>query len=153
MCGRCNGTVASTFQADGRQYWQCNHCNHQTSLRSVTIFHASKLPLIRWFQALCLMSQSKNNISALELKRQQGVNYRSVWRIKHKLMQVMIERESTRVLQGNAVIDDAYLVDEHKGKAGRGSENKVSFVAALELSEEGHPLIARSLTAMESETK
>ena len=89
------------------------------------------------------MSQSKNNISALELKRQLGVNYRSAWRIKHKLMQVMVERESTRVLQGNVVIDDAYLGGEHKGKAGRGSENKVPFVAAVELCDEGHPLVAR----------
>jgi hypothetical protein len=89
------------------------------------------------------MNQSKNNISALELKRQLGVNYRSAWRVKHKLMQVMLERESTRVLQGNVVIDDAYLGGEHKGKAGRGSENKVPFVAAVELSDEGHPLVAR----------
>jgi len=142
-CERCKGTGASTFQADGRQYWQCRHCHHQTSLRSGTIFHASKLSLRRWFQALFLMSQSKNNISALELKRQLGVNYRSAWRVKHKLMQVMVERESTRVLQGNVVIDDAYLGGEHKGKAGRGSENKVPFVAAVELCDEGHPLVAR----------
>jgi hypothetical protein len=48
-----------------------------------------------------------------------------------------------QVLQGDVVIDDGYLGGEHIGKAGRGSENKVSFVAAVELSEEGHPLVAR----------
>ena len=74
------------------------------------------------------MSQSKNNISALELKWQVGLNYRSAWRVKHKLMQVMVERESTRTLLDHVVIDDAYLGGEHKGKAGRGSENKLPFV-------------------------
>jgi hypothetical protein len=112
-CEHCGGTHASTFEADNRRYWQCGRCRRQMSLRSGTIFHASKLPLRLWFQAMFLMSQSKNNISTLELKRQQGVNYRSAWRIKHKLMQVMVERGSTRVLLGNTVIDDAYLGGEH----------------------------------------
>ena len=129
-CDPCKGKHASTFETDGRRYWQCSNCHRQISLRSGTIFYASKLPLRQWFQALFLMSQSKNNISAWELKRQLGVNYRSTWLVKHKLMQVMVERESTRVLQGDVAIDDTYLGGEHKGKAGRGSENKVPFVAA-----------------------
>ena len=143
LCGHCGGKKFSKFEADGRSYWQCSHCRHQTSLRSGTIFQASKLPLRKWFQALFLMSQSKNNISTLELKRQLGINYRSAWRIKHKLMQTMAEREADRVLEGDVVIDDAYLGGERQGKAGRGSENKVPFVAAVQLSDDGHPLLAR----------
>jgi len=142
-CEHCGATHYSTFESDGRRYWQCSSCRHQASLRSGTIFHASKLPLRRWFQALFLMSQSKNNISALELKRQLGVNYRSAWRVKHKLMQVMAERESVRTLLGDVVIDDAYLGGERRGKAGRGSENKVPFVAAVQLNEKGYPQVAR----------
>ena len=52
-------------------------------------------------------------------------------------------RAAGRALQGDVVMDDAYLGGERRGKAGRGSENKVSFVAAVQLSEEGHPQIAR----------
>jgi nitric oxide synthase oxygenase domain/subunit len=47
-----------------------------------------------------LISQSKNNIAALELKRQLGVGYPTAWRVKHKLMQVIAEREAGRTLQG-----------------------------------------------------
>jgi hypothetical protein len=47
-----------------------------------------------------LISQSKNNIAALELKRQLGVGYPTAWRVKHKLLQVMSEREEGRALQG-----------------------------------------------------
>jgi ISXO2-like transposase domain len=89
------------------------------------------------------MSQSKNSIAALELKRQLGVGYPTAWRIKHTLMQVMAEREAGRTLQGEVIIDDAYLGGERRGKAGRGSENKVPFVAAVQLSAEGHPQLAR----------
>ncbi len=90
-----------------------------------------------------LVSQSKNNIAALELKRQLGVGYPTAWRVKHKLMQVMAEREAGRAMQGEVLIDDAYLGGEHRGKAGRGSQNKVPFVAAVQLSAQGHPQLAR----------
>ena len=43
--------------------------------------------------------------------------------------------------QGNVQVDDAYLGGERVGgKAGRGSENKVPFVAAVSLNTEGHPM-------------
>lgn len=143
VCPHCNGTTHSRFSDGPRWYWQCGGCRKQVSLRSGTIFHASKLSLRRWFQALFLISQSKNNISALELMRQIGVSYRSAWRVKHKIMQVMLEREGIRILEGDIVIDDAYLGGEHKGKAGRGSENKIPFVAAVQLNELGQPHLAR----------
>lgn len=45
------------------------------------------------------------------------------------------------MLSGKVQVDDAYLGCERVGgKAGRGSENKVPFVAAVSLSDEGHPL-------------
>jgi hypothetical protein len=37
-------------------------------------------------------------ISALELKRHLGVSYPTAWTIKHKLMQVMVERDEGRAL-------------------------------------------------------
>jgi len=89
------------------------------------------------------LTQSKNNVSALELKRLIGVCYRTAWRLKHKLIQVMREREESTVLSGRVEVDDAYLGGEHPGgKAGRGSENKVPFVAAVETNDQGHPLRA-----------
>lgn len=51
----------------------------------------------------------------------------------------MAERESCRLLSGVVLADDAYLGGVHAGKPGRGSENKVPFMAAVELNDEGHP--------------
>jgi Zn ribbon nucleic-acid-binding protein len=123
--------------------FQCNRCHTQVTLTAGTIFHATKLSLIKWFQAMYFLTQTKNNISALELKRLIGVCYRTAWRLKHKLLQVMREREESTVLSGRVEVDDAYLGGEHPGgKAGRGSENKVPFVAAVETNDQGHPLRA-----------
>jgi len=79
-------------------------------------------------------------MAALELMRHLGVCYRAAWRVKHKLMQAMTEREAGRQLGGIVQIDDAYLGGERNGgKAGRGSENKAPFVIAVETTDEGHP--------------
>ena len=131
------------FVRDGRRYWQCGPCRHQCSVISGTIFEATKLPLMRWFIAMHLLTQSKNNVSALELKRHLGVCYKSASLMKHKLMEVMRQREDARMLDGRVEIDDAYLGGERTGgKSGRGSENKVPFIAAVQTTPDGHPLYA-----------
>lgn len=120
--------------------FQCHACRHQTSLIAGTVFQGTKLPLTVWFLAIYLVSQAKTGLSALALRRQLGVSYPTAWLIQHKLMQVMADREERYVLTGQVHVDDAYLGGERSGgKAGRGSENKVPFVAAVSLAENGHP--------------
>mgnify|MGYP001180644419 FL=1 len=83
-----------------------------------------------------LLTQAKNNVSALELHRQVGVSYPTAWLMKHKLLEVMRQREGSRQLTGRLEIDDAYLGGQRSGgKAGRGSENKIPFVAAVQTTE------------------
>lgn len=142
-CPRCGDSGHGRFLREGRQYWQCQRCRHQTTVTAGTVFEATKLPLTRWFLAMHLLTQAKNNVSALELKRHLGVRYKAAWLIKHKLLQVMAEREAERVLDGRVEVDDAYLGGERAGKRGRGSENKVPFVVAVQTSEDGRPLWAR----------
>lgn len=123
--------------------FQCQSCRSQTTLTSGTIFHSTKLPLTKWFQAMYFLTQAKNNVSALELMRLVGVCYRTAWRLKHKILEVMAERESARQLDGRVEVDDAYLGGARPGgKRGRGSENKVPFIAAVQTSPEGHPVYA-----------
>ena len=142
-CPACRDERHSTFVREGRSYWQCYRCRHQTTVTAGTIFDATKLPLTRWFVAMHLMTQAKNNVSALELKRHLGVRYKAAWLMKHKLLQVMAEREDRRLLDGRIEVDDAYLGGERPGKRGRGSENKVSFIVAVQTADDGRPLLTR----------
>lgn len=141
VCPECGETRHCTFQRKGLTYWQCSACREQTTVMCGTIFEATKLALTTWFLAMHLLTQAKNNVSALELKRHLGVRYKTAWLLKHKLMQVMSEREGSRRLDGRVEIDDAYLGGELPGgKSGRGSRNKVPFIAAVQTTETGHPL-------------
>ena len=143
-CPRCGAEAHCVLGARARKTFQCNACHHQTSLIAGTLFEGTKLALTVWFLAIYLISQAKTGLSALALKRQLGVSYPTAWLIHHKLMQAMVEREAGYVLSGTVQVDDAYLGGElNDGTAGRGSENKVPFVAAVSLDEEGHPLRAK----------
>lgn len=141
ICPRCEGSWHSEFCRQDRLYFQCSACRYQCSLVSGTVFESSKLSLPTWFLAMHLMTQAKTGVSALELKRHLGVSYPTAWLLKHKLMEVMFWREESRQLTGRVEIDDAYLGGEVQGgKPGRGSPNKVAFVAAVQTTESGQAI-------------
>lgn len=143
QCPRCEcKRVAMTH--NGRRLWECLSCGYQCSAIAGTMMEATKLPLRKWFLSMFLMTQSKNSISSLELKRQIGVSYKTAWMMKHKLLEVMVQNEASRQLEGRVEIDDAYLGGERTGgKVGRGSENKIPFIAAVQTNRKGHPMFVR----------
>lgn len=138
-CPACGDDRHATVRVGHRHLWQCHRCRHQTSLIAGTIFEATKLPLTTWFLAIYLVTQSKNAISALSLKRQLGVSYPTAWLVKHKLMAVMAEVEDDRQLDGRIELDDAVLGGERPGRRGVSGPNKVSFLAAVSTTDEGRP--------------
>ena len=44
-CPKCGGDQNYAFRREGRRYFQCVLCRHQSSVISGTIFEATKLPL------------------------------------------------------------------------------------------------------------
>ena len=94
-----------------------------------------------WFRAMYHLTQSKQGISSIELGRRLGVTQTTAWTIKHKLAQVMMERDAEQHLNGRVELDDAYLGGERSGgKRGRGAEGKTPFVAAVATTPEGKPV-------------
>lgn len=86
------------------------------------------------------MTQDKKGVSAMKLHRHLGISYNAAWRMKHKLMQVMMERDNGKKLSGFIELDDAYLGGERTGcKPGRGADGKTPFVAAVETTDQGCP--------------
>ena len=135
-CGATHYCVVTT-----RDLYQCAKCRRQTSPIAGTIFASTHLPLRLWFRAIYHLTQTKQGISSIELGRRLGVTQTTAWKIKHKLKQVMLERDATKRLSGRIEIDDAYLGGERSGgKRGRGAPGKTPFVAAVETTAEGRPV-------------
>jgi len=73
-----------------------------------------------------------------------GISDKAAGRLKHKLMQVMFDRDFPKKLSGIIVMDDAYIGGEQEGgKRGRGSDNKTPIVAAVQTNKEGHPTMIK----------
>ena len=110
------------------------------SLTTGPVLASTKLPLRTWFLAMHLMTQAKNGMSAPELSRQLSVSNDVLWKVGHKLVQVMKERADTRPLGGSVQIDDAYRGGEHRGgKRGGRAPRRTPFGAAVERKREGRP--------------
>ena len=138
VCPRCGS--AEHCRLGRGELHQCTACRGQTSLVAGTLMANTKLPLPIWFLAIYLISQAKTGLSVLALKRQLGVSYPPAWLMHHKLLRAMAQRDGVHRLGGQVQMDDAYLGGELAGgKPGRGSQNKVPFVAAVSLSDEGRP--------------
>jgi len=143
-CPRCGETLHCVLHVGTHKTFQCHACRLQTSLIAGTLFQSTHLALTIWFLAIYLVGQAKTSLSALALKRLLGVSYPTASLIQHKMMQTMAERDAQYTLAGPVQVDDAYLGGELPGgKAGRGSENKVPFVAAVSLDGDGHPLYVK----------
>ena len=121
-CPGCEGREHCIVKRGARTLYQCNACRKQTSVTAGTIFACSQLQLRLWFKAMYLMTQSKKGISSIELERRLGVTQTNAWTLKHKLAQVMIERNAAKRLHSDVQMDDAYiggLRPEHMSAARR----------------------------------
>jgi transposase-like protein len=141
-CPMCGGKQHSMVKSRG--LYQCTACRRQTSPIAGTIFASTKLSLSLWFRAIYHLTQSKQGISSIELGRRLGVTQTTAWKIKHKLKQVMLERDGGKQLTGRVELDDAYLGGERTGgKRGRGAPGKTPFVAAVETTPDGKPIFLK----------
>jgi transposase-like protein len=128
-CPRCSG--ASATRLARRKEQQCRQCRYQVSVTSGTALHRTKLPLRTWFWAIFLVARHKKSISALQLKADLCVNYRTAWLLLHKVRAILSER-SDFPLRGLVEVDESIVAGSPgEGGGGRGSDRPL-VVAAVE---------------------
>lgn len=120
---------------------QCSRCGKQVSLKSGTVMHASDKPLSLWFFALYYFVESKQGISAMELKRRLGVSYPTAWAWLHKMRSAVGQR-SIEMLEGIVEADETWEGGLAKGSPGRPSAGgkKALIAAAIEHGPTGYGL-------------
>jgi len=75
------------------------------------------------------LGRRSNGVSAKELERQLGVTYKCAWRIAKQIR--LLFKQNKKLLSDIVEVDETYIGGKHKGKRGRGSENKASVVGLL----------------------
>ena len=63
---------------------QCTRCNHGESPMAGTLFHKSKLPILKAFYIIYYLATTKNGISSTELSRKLALRQKTCWLFKQK---------------------------------------------------------------------
>ena len=86
-CTRCGDIEVD--EVPSRNQFRCRGCKYRFSVMAGTIMHRSHLPLRKWFLAIYLMCESKKGMSANQLKRSLGCQYKTAWYLCHRIRQAM----------------------------------------------------------------
>jgi len=98
-----------------RKLYQCNECRFQFTATTGTVYHDTHLPLSKWFLAIALITESKKGMSANQLKRALGVQYRTAWYLAHRIRKAMVEANPPK-LRGTVEVDETYIGGKQRGR-------------------------------------
>jgi transposase-like protein len=121
--------------------FECAECGLHFSATTGTLFHDSHLPLQKWFMAMALMGEAKKGISANQVARHIGVQYKTAWHLCHRIRKAMQEMELEKLgSKGQVVeIDEAYIGGRKFGKGVKAAkEAKITVLGMIERSGRVH---------------
>lgn len=111
-CGDLNVYQMAALSG-GRQKnfrWRCRGCKQQFTVRTGTVFEDSKIELRHWCYAFWRASTSKKGVSALEIKRQTSLSYKSALFMLHRIRFAMQDvHTSMNKLGGDVEVDEIYI--------------------------------------------
>jgi transposase-like protein len=142
-CQRCGDTDVykmtdrKTRQRNKRFLWKCNGCQKQYTVRVGTVMEDSRIPLRFWAYALWKACSSKKGVSALQIKRETGLTYKSALFMMHRIRFGMAEDwRGQPKLTGTVESDETYVGGKPRNKQSRpgprvGWSNKKTPVVSL----------------------
>ena len=126
---------AKTGERQANYRWRCRGCKEQYTVRIGTVFEESRIPLRHWCFAFWRSSTSKKGVSALEVKRQTGLSYKSALFMLHRIRFAMTDPTPTDQLRGDVEVDEIYIGGKprYRGKRenNKGRGNDKAVVVAL----------------------
>jgi len=114
-CPRCDAHKGIS-RIESRGQFECGVCGYQFSVRVGTIFHASHLPLWKWFLAVYVIAESRDGISANQLMRMLDISYKTAWYLTHRVRAAMRDDAARPRSRLNEADQVALARMGHKGK-------------------------------------
>jgi transposase-like protein len=116
----------ATGERNKRYLWRCRSCGKQFTVRVGTIYEDSPIPLRCWVHAFWRACSSKKGVSALQIKREVGVTYKSALFMLHRIRFAMTPDFAAMPVMGKATgiveADETYVGGKprHKFEHGAG---------------------------------
>src|ERR1700687_2019302 len=110
-------TDSKTGKRNKRFLWRCRGCKKQYSVRVGTVMEESRIPLRHWAYALWKSCSSKKGVSALQIKRETGLTYKSALFMMHRIRFGMAEDWTGKPkLSGTVEADETYVGGKPRNK-------------------------------------
>ena len=138
VCAHCYGdNRISKPKSKPHTYW-CGDCRKNFTVTTDTILHGTKTPLTNWIYAIYSVMTARKGVSAMQLSKELGVQYRTAWYMLHRIREACAGGEFS-LLANTVEMDECYVggkeSNKHlnkKLKAGRGTVGKVPVIGARE---------------------
>ena len=122
-CPYCGG-MHPYRRDDGR--FKCRECGSSFSILQETIFQDTKLPLVKWFGAIYLVSTHSKGISSVQLATDLGVCQKTAWFMLQKIRTAFAQDEP--VLENEVEVDETYVggreTNKHESKKVEGTQGR-----------------------------
>lgn len=129
---------AKTGERNKRFLWRCRDCKEQYTVRIGTVYEESRIELRHWCYTFWRAATSKKGVSALEIKRQCQISYKSALFLMNRIRFAMApDLPNEPLLSGDVQVDETYIGGKPRyGKnarntRGRGT-SKIPVFAAVE---------------------
>lgn len=97
-CVQCGSTTvyqmkdSKTGGRSKRFLWRCRDCKRQYTVRIGVVLEDSRIPLRHWCYALWQACTSMNGVTALEIRRQTGLSYKSALFLMHRIRFALVQQ-------------------------------------------------------------
>lgn len=125
VCPFC-GSKHVYKRGDNKRYI-CHTCGKSFSVTSGTIFHATKLPLTKWFMAMYEIASHKKGISSCQVARDLEIEQHNAWYMMQKIRTLFGFKDAI-ILDGEVEMDEMYLggkeTNKHESKKTEGTQGR-----------------------------
>jgi len=115
---------------------RCKACRYDENVLANTVFHGTKMPLLKAFHMLFRLTAKKKGMSTVELGHEVGVQQKTAWLFKRKVQQMM-KGDKDDDIGGNAGADEFLLGGYHANEPGRSLESKQAVLIVSEVLPDG----------------
>jgi transposase len=129
LCPKCERD-RRFHRVKSRASYSCDHCGYHIHPTAGTVFHRSSTSLQLWFYAIYLMSKTRCGVSAKQLERELGVNYKTAWRMAKRIRADLMDEEGDP-LGGTVEVDETFIGGRRRGHRGH-QHHKTPVVGMVE---------------------
>lgn len=138
--------ASKVYRCKHHQY-KCKNTSKYFNVKTNTLFHNTKVPLVKWFLAIWFITSHKKGISSIQLAKDLGVTQKTSWFMLHRIRNCF--KDQSFDLCNEVEVDETFIGGKNKNRhrdkkvknsQGRAYKDKVPVFGMLE---RGGKLIAK----------